>query len=82
MTPTAPLVAAAECVNHGIEPAASLPAPALIIVTGVIGVLFSVWLLGKVSSVQLNVTSVSGSAKTNDSDSQNKKLTELYDAIR
>jgi len=58
-----------------------MPAPILIIVTGLIGVGFSLFLLRQVAAVQLDVTSVGGSAKTSDSALQNTRLVELYDAI-
>ena len=72
---------AETCVNGGIVEGSSIPAPLLIIVTGAIGIAFAVVLLGQVAAVQLDVTSVEGSAKTKDSALQNTRLLELYNAI-
>ena len=74
-------LAAATCVDGGITAGSSFTAPALIMSTGVIGVLFSIWLLATVAAVKLDVTSVAGSGTTKDSAMQNTKLKELYDAI-
>ena len=38
-----PVEILAECVNGGVEEGSSLPAPALIVSTGVIGILFSMY---------------------------------------
>jgi Na+/H+-translocating membrane pyrophosphatase len=72
---------AAECVNGGIVEGSSIPAPMLIIVTGVIGILFSLVLLSQVAAVKLDVTSVVGAGTSKDSALQNTRLRELYDAI-
>ena len=76
-----PLTELASCVDGGITAGESMPAPMLIIVTGIIGVLFSLYLLSTVAAVKLDVTSVSGAASTKDSALQNTRLKELYDAI-
>jgi H(+)-translocating pyrophosphatase len=73
--------ASAECINGGIVEASSVPAPMLIIVTSIIGVLFSMWLLKSVASVKLDVASVPGSKRDKDTDKQNASLKELYNAI-
>lgn len=76
------LAADASCVDGGISASnAVISAPMLIIVTGAIGILFSIYLLFTVASVKLDVTSVAGSGTTGESASQNMKLRELYDAI-
>mmetsp|Transcript_5422 Transcript_5422/g.17450 ORF Transcript_5422/g.17450 Transcript_5422/m.17450 type:complete len:883 (-) Transcript_5422:428-3076(-) len=72
----------AQCVNGGIEPLASgaLTTP-IIVATGIIGVVFSIFLLRQVASVLLDVTSAPGASRTADSEEQNTKLVELYRAI-
>jgi len=73
--------AADECVNFGIVAEESSMAPMLIIVTGLIGVAFSIFLLTTVASVKLDVTSVSGAKTTKASKEENNKLVELYEVI-
>merc|ERR1719460_187298 len=70
-----------QCVNGGIAVAASMPAPMLIIITGLIGIGFSLYLLREVAAVQLDVASVAGSTTTKDTALQNTRLQELYNAI-
>mmetsp|Transcript_27041 Transcript_27041/g.68779 ORF Transcript_27041/g.68779 Transcript_27041/m.68779 type:complete len:866 (+) Transcript_27041:35-2632(+) len=72
---------ASECVHGGIVEDESMTAPMLIVVTGFIGIAFSIWLLKQVAAVKLDVTSVAGSATTKDSALQNTRLQELYNAI-
>jgi len=76
------------CVNGNITASdASEAAPALIIVTGLIGIAFSVFLLKLVSSIALDVASnnepLVGSEPINGADvaEQNARLLELYAAI-
>ena len=76
------------CVNGNITASdASEAAPALIIVTGLIGIAFSVFLLKLVSSIALDVASNNeppvGSEPINGADvaEQNARLLELYAAI-
>ena len=54
------VLAAGTCVDGGIVAGSSLPAPALVIITGIIGIAFSLFLLAKVAAVQLDVTSTAG----------------------
>ena len=75
------VLAAGTCVDGGIVAGSSLPAPALVIITGIIGIAFSLFLLAKVAAVQLDVTSTAGATKTKDSAKQNTSLLELYSAI-
>jgi len=56
------------------------PTP-IILVTGAVGIAFSLVLLMQVSAVKLDVTSVQGSRNTGESKEQNAKLLELYNAI-
>ena len=44
-----------------------MSAPTLILATGAIGILFSIYLLFTVASVKLDVTSVAGSGTTSES---------------
>ena len=75
-------LAADACADgHGITAGTAMPAPTLIITTGVIGILFSIYLLFTVAAVKLDVTSVPGSGTNKDSATQNMRLKELYDAI-
>ena len=71
----------ASCVAGGITAAGSTSAVGLIVVTGLIGIAFSLFLLSTVAKVKLDVTSVAGAARTKDSAEQNSKLNELYGAI-
>ena len=76
-----PLLSLSECVNDGIVEGPTASAPLIIVATGIIGIVFSLWLLGQVAAVKLDVTSVPGSTKSKDSALQNTRLLELYNAI-
>ena len=76
-----PLLSLSECKNDGIVEGPTASAPLVIVATGIIGIVFSLWLLGQVAAVKLDVTSVPGSTKSKDSALQNTRLLELYNAI-
>ena len=69
-----------KCVDGGIVPSEDY-APSLIITTGIIGIIFSIFLLKQVASVVLDVASVPGTTRNKDSAEANVKLEELYQAI-
>ena len=75
------LAAVEECINGGIETVDASSAPMLIYITGAIGILFSVFLLKSVASVNLDVNFWTKAPTTAASKEQNGKLVELYEAI-
>ena len=53
----------------------------IIVVTGVVGILFSLLLLSQVAAVKLDIASVPGTKRSKESEESNLKLVELYNAI-
>ena len=73
--------AASKCTVEVVTTLAGSDATSLIIITGVIGILFALFLMKKVSSVSLDVSSVNVNANPAEAKEQNIKMVELYDAI-
>ena len=74
------VAAVEQCIDGGIEETSS-GAPVLILTCGVIGIIFSIFLLKAVASVTLDVNFWTKAAATSTSTTQNGKLVELYEAI-
>ena len=75
------LSAAATCTLEVTTGASGFDASALIVITGIIGIVFALWLMKTVADVTLDVSSVNKAANPTEAREQNVKLLELYNAI-